>query len=276
MKYIELFESFNKNIKILSTSDNFAKIINPDGKEVEVEFDEDGQWSEWIDPPYVKEVSIVGDDGKYQYTASASTDGQNTFFEINTDYGLEVELMSEVKAREEKRRLKIEAQRLERERIEREKEESIAREIKDQGISRIDYEIRKLAKNQLESQKNRGVSQTGDLTDYALVKVRQFDGEYYTSTYIKVNLSGMSPENLKSNFLAFQDLGMEEVADSIIDGLPQDGEVIDIISKDSDITILYDSLRKYKLKDLKEYLDLMPFGSSVYPVMSIISKYNKS
>jgi len=276
MKYIELFESFNKNIKILSTSDNFAKILNPDGKEVEVEFDEDGQWSEWIDPPYVKEVSIVGDDGKYQYTASASTDDQNTFFEINTDYGLDVEPMSEVKAREEKRRLKIEAQRLERERIEREKEESIAREIKDQGISRIDYEIRKLAKNQLESQKNRGVSQTGDLTDYALVKVRQFDGEYYTSTYIKVNLSGMSPENLKSNFLAFQDLGMEEVADSIIDGLPQDGEVLDIISKDSDVTILYDSLRKYKLKDLKEYLDLMPFGSSVYPVMSIISKYNKS
>lgn len=95
LKYIKrIFESV-KYIDPIEVGDMSIRLINPDGNEVTVDMEEDGEWEEWVEPPYVKAVSVSGDDGKYLYTTSAIGD-PNSGYEIDSNDHIEVELISDV------------------------------------------------------------------------------------------------------------------------------------------------------------------------------------
>ena len=62
LKYIRRINEAVSEVKIISVSDHTVKLINPNGKEVTIEVEEDGSYEDWVDPPYVKEVSVRGED----------------------------------------------------------------------------------------------------------------------------------------------------------------------------------------------------------------------
>ena len=278
LKYIKRLYENDSKVEILSIDGHTVTLISPDGRQEVVEFEEDGEWEEWIDPPYVKEVSISGDGQKYRYYMTGTTDGHNSF-EIEDSSNIDWEPLEKIKAAMAERARKSEESRRLRELAQKEKEDHINREISDRGITRLQYEV----EEQIKSMKNqvdfREIPQDSDLTNYVVAKTRSWDsGEnMYFNSYFKIPLGGQSFEEFESTLNMFKDLGMEEAMSGSFAGIPKDDEVVRIIKKGSDYKIPgYYGENEYTLKNLESYLDMAPFGVSLDPLFWTIHKYNKN
>jgi len=278
MKYIKKIFEVSNNVKILSIDGSRVQLINPDGKEVTVEFEEDGQWSEWVDPPYVKEVSISGDDGKYQYSMGASTDEHGHHFEINTE-DIEWESLDKIREEQARRAKQAEEAREKRELEAQQKAEQIEREILDRGITRLDYEVEK----QIEILNNQAdhfnIPQDSNLTSYAIAKTKFWDPseQMYFNSYFKIPLSGQSFEEFESTLNMFKDLGMEEAMSGTFAGISKDHEVIRILKKGSDSRIAgFSDSNLFTIKNLEPYLDLAPFGVNLDSLFWTVYRYDKN
>ena len=149
LKYIKrIFENFNSS-KVLSISGMNVTILNPDGKEVSIDMEDDGEYEEIVDYHDV-DISVSGEDEKYRYSMSASTDRHRNYIEISSTE-LEVELLSDINAREEKRKV-IDAKWSEDNKIKIADEEArIQKEIKDSGLSKADFNLERNFKNENKS-----------------------------------------------------------------------------------------------------------------------------
>lgn len=140
LKYIKLFENQSNDIEIISIMGTDITLINPDGKKVTVEFDEDGENEDIIDD-YVKEVSMTGYDDKYRYSTWAYSSMDE--LEIPEDADVDFQLISEYEEEQEKRRIKNQE---EREKWQKENDEREARERREiqsrfrkSGMSKEDF-----------------------------------------------------------------------------------------------------------------------------------------
>lgn len=278
LKYIKRLYENDSKVEILSIDGQAVTLISPDGIQEVVEFEEDGEWEEWIDPPYVKEVSISGDGQKYRYYMTGTTDGHNSF-EIEDSSNIDWEPLDKIKAAMAERERKSEESRRLRELAQKEKEDNINREIYDRGITRLQYEV----EEQIKSMKNQAdfkeIPQDSDLTSYVVAKTRSWDsGErMYFNSYFKIPLYGQSFEEFESTLNMFKDLGMEEVMSGSFAGIPKDDEVVRLIKKGSDYRIPgYYGENEYTLKNLESYLDMAPFGVRLDPLFWTVHKHSKN
>jgi hypothetical protein len=146
MKYImRLFEYVN-HAKLLDINDMTVKFINPDGEEVSVEMEPDGEWEEWEEYPYVKSVSVSGSDGKYEYYMSAYGD-EHSGYEIS-DSDFDLMSFEDIKKKEEKRKKENEERhaRLKKEREEHQRQ--YEKDLADSGLSESDYRMELKLKDQ--------------------------------------------------------------------------------------------------------------------------------
>jgi len=259
MKYIKKIFEVSNNVKILSIDGSRVQLINPDGKEVTVEFEEDGQWSDWVDPPYVKEVSISGDDGKYQYSMGASTDEHGHHFEINTE-DIEWETLADVRAREERMQKRHADHMAKVEKERKEEEARVNKEISDLGITRFEYEVRVLLNSYKEPASD---------SNYVIVETESIDDEGFSfSHYWKIR----DPEgDLESTFNTFSDLGLEDTLISYFEDIPKRSRnrIVRVVSAESNESIHKD----IKLRDLKKYIDRFPNGVSLDPLFNLLHRH---
>lgn len=273
LKYIKrIFES-NDSVDIISISGDTVELVRPDGKTVKVSFEEDGEWEDFIDPPYVKAVSMSGQDDKYIYSTSGSTvTGEPA--ELDDDPEIEFELLSEFKEREQ-RMLDRQAESIKRWKQElKDKKDKEEREIARLGISRAEYEFRKFVKSELDKANRNSVSQKGNIEEYAIVKTRYKDNSYdgyWSNDYFKVSLQGMTIDEFRSTLITFEDLGLFEASDAIIEGIPEGHEVSEIFSSNSDHQFATWDSKSFTIKGEIDYIKRLPFGSSLHKLVLAIS-----
>jgi hypothetical protein len=139
LKYIRRINEALSEVKIISVSDHTVKLINPNGKEVTIEVEEDGSYEDWVDPPYVKEVSVRGEDDTYQYGMTAQTDEHGSHFEIMTEYDIDVKTLVEVRQEEEARRIKNQEWKDAMNLKAQKDADALNIEIESSGLSKEDY-----------------------------------------------------------------------------------------------------------------------------------------
>ena len=278
LKYIKRIYENTSQVRILDIKGDEVTLISPDGVEETVEFEEDGQWEEWIDPPYVKEVSISADGSKYRYYMSASKE-EHGDFEIDETMGIEWESLDKIREEEERRAKQAEEAREKRELEAQQKAEQIEREILDRGITRLDYEVEK----QIEILNNQAdhfnIPQDSNLTSYVIAKTQGWDSgdQMYFNSYFKIPLGGLSFEEFESTLNMFKDLGMEEAMSGTFAGIPKNHEVVRILKKGSDFRIAgFSDSNLFTLKNLEPYLDLAPFGVNLDSLLWTMYRYNKN
>lgn len=272
-----MYENTSK-VKILNVKSSDVTLISPDGVEETVTFDEDGQWEEWLDPPYVKEVSVSGDGSKYRYYMSATKE-EHGDFEIDETYGIEWESLDKIREEEERRSKQAQDARRKRELDAQQKAEQIEREILDRGITRLDYEVEKQIEILNNQADHSNIPQDSNLKSYAIAKTQGWDSgdQMYFNSYFKIPLDGLSFEEFESTLNMFKDLGMEEAMSGTFAGIPKNHEVVQILKKGSDSKIAgFSDSNLFTLKNLEPYLDLAPFGVSLDPLFWTIHKYNKN
>jgi hypothetical protein len=265
-------------VKILNIKGDEVTLISPDGIEETVTFDEDGQWEEWVDPPYVKEVSVSADGSEYRYYMSASK-MEHGDLEIDKTSEIEWESLDEIRKEEDRRsKLAIEAKK-KRELEETERIKRIEQDIKKIGITRLDYEVKKQIEILNNQANHSNIPQNSNLTDYAIAKTRVWDPSerMYFNSYFKIPLSGQSFEDFESTLNMFKDLGMEEAMSGTFAGIPSNHEVIQIFKKGSDLKIsAYSSSDTFTFQYLKPYIDLAPFGVNLDSLFWTIYKHDKN
>lgn len=278
LKYIKRIFEKSSQVSIVSAEGNEVTLINPEGDQETVTFKEDGSWEDWIDPPYVKQVSVSADGDKYRYYASASTDG-HSYFEIDETDEIEWESLDLLKKKREERIKSEQEERARRENIARLELEREEREIEERGITRFDYELEKEIERMKEVAIYRDIPQDSSLESYAIAKTRSFDQDdkMYFSYYYKIPLHGMSFEEFESTLDMFKNLGMEDAMAGTFKGIPPHHEVVRIIKKDSDDLIPGDSNSSpISLKQAEAYLNQAPFGVMLYSLFRLIHKYHKN
>lgn len=265
LKYIKLFES-SGNVEVISIDSNKVTLVNPDGKEVTVEFEEDGQWSEWVDPPYVKEVSVSGEDGTYEYYMSAQTDEHGSYFEIDSE-NIDWDSLEDVRSQEEERKKKHTEHMARVERERREEEERINREVEERGITRLDYEIERIVK-EYDSSKYLP-EQPDPNSPYVLVESQSIDEDGFTLSHFWKILD--ENEDLESTFNTFSELGMEDALLTYFKQIPKRARdrIVRLISPDSNETI-FDGI---KLRDVKKYIDRFQYGVSLDRLFLLLDRY---
>ena len=261
LKYIKrIFESLDE-FKLISSSQLTAKISRPDGKIVTIEFDEDGEFEEEVDPPYVSEVSISGVDDDYRYTTSAYKSVGDDY-EIIDDYGVDAEPLSEYQKRVDARKNKT------KELMQQLKQKELDKKNKaiELGISEKDYRFQLHLEQSRDEVKRRGISQDGDLSKYAIAKTRYYDGEYMNTAYFKINMIGMEFSELESNYYTLVELGL---SDTMLEDIPPGHELSRFIESNSENPIEYG----ISPKDAIKYISQLPFGADIYHTLYILTKY---
>ena len=207
LKHIRrIFESTSP-ITVTGVDGKKVTLINPDGKHVTIEVEEDGNYSEYIDS-YTKEISVSGEDGTYNYGMTAMTDDHDTYFEIMTEYDIEVETLDELKKQKERsiesnRKWQVKNQiRLDNE--ERERNDI----VKKSGLSALDYASEERLEQSISSDYYKKLNSDIDKDEtFRLAKIyRQYfdeDGKFddYETFYLKVpffNTSGIVDDDIFS------------------------------------------------------------------------------
>ena len=186
MKYLRsIFESLNK-VEVTGVSGFSVDILNPDGKKVNVKMEVDGEWEDWVDPPYTKAVSISGSDDTYEYYMTAYGDENSGYDieELDIDYKKLSEIENDRKEREAKNKIRMEELDKERE-IEKEKRKNL---ILKSGLSEIDYSREELLKRQLDSDRLKELIKLVDSTNYVIAKVREtefYEGKPESSDIVR-------------------------------------------------------------------------------------------
>jgi hypothetical protein len=284
LKYIKRMFEQSGQVSIVSIDKDDVTLISPDGDQETVTFEEDGSWEDWIDPPWVKHVSVSADGDRYRYYAVASTDDIGTYLEIDENSTIEWESLDLIKKKNDERIKSEEEARLRREkeaRLELEREE---REIAERGITRFDYELEKEIERMKDVANLNNIPQDSRLDDYAFAVASQIDREYdmWLNYFYKIPLHGMSFEEFESTLNMFKDLGMEEAMAGTFKGIPTHLTVTKIIKKDSDEPLpVYllpsrDNSSPISLKQAEEYLNLAPFGVALNFLFKLIHEYRKN
>jgi hypothetical protein len=204
LKYIRRIFENTSPIDIISVNGKKVTLLNPDGKQVTIEVEEDGNYSEYIDS-YTKEVSVSGDDGTYQYGMTASTDRHDNHFEIMTDYDIDVESIEEVTKRKEKQRISFNKRQSEY-KIQQDNEASKRDElIAKSGLSRDAWlkeeQIKQLNNNNVYIELNKDTNPDSDIILIELIHMSYDEDsikpEYIDSSLIKypVPLNPLNPDD---------------------------------------------------------------------------------
>ena len=278
LKYIKRIYENTSQVRILDIKGDEVTLISPDGVEETVIFEEDGQWEEWVDPPYVKEVSVSADGSKYRYYMSASKE-EHGDFEIDETMGVEWESLDNIREEQARRAKQAEEAREKRELEAQQKAEQIEREILDRGITRLDYEVEKQIEILNAQAVHFNIPQDSNLTSYAIAKTKSWDSSerMYFNSYFKIPLGGQSFEEFESTLNMFKDLGMEEAMSGTFAGISKDHEVVRILKRGSDSRIAgFSSSDLFTLDYLEPYLDLAPFGVNLDSLFWTVYRYDKN
>lgn len=254
LKYIKrLFESINY-IDPINIEGMKITLINPDGRQVTVEMEEDGEWEEWIESPYIKAVSVSGDDGTYVYTTSAIGDDYSGY-EIDKSDNIEFESIESIKDRSD-------AKRKERDIILSKSKLDYQHDLKKSNLSKSDYDKEEFLKRQLNSDYldtlQRGIGES----DYAIAMVlkKEYDSETGKLDYSHIR-------KYKIPIPEYIDLDSEGYLDAMdllgIEFNPEDSlKSVGIINKKEKYMGL-ESPKKYKELDTRNYLDRAPFYADI-------------
>lgn len=231
LKHIQRLFEHSNDVKILSIDDYKVTFINPDGEQVVVDMYPDGDWEDWIDPPYVKSVSISGDDGKYKYSMSAETDEEGTYLEID-NYDLNVESLEDIEKRKKQAAIKAEFRRKQQEEENQKRREQWLKDVEASGLSESDYSkekrLQELLNNPILKQKNKEVDPD------SLFKLAKIEHYYYDEkgrvedvdhTYIKIPINAVGdidPSDQEYDQMADM-LGLGTSDDEIMELLKEKG-----------------------------------------------------
>lgn len=265
MKYIKsynIFEDINDS-KIINIEGDKVTLINPEGKTVTIEIEEDGEYSEWIDPPYVKEISVSGDDDTYRYSMSAQTDDNNSFLEIDTDT-LEIEKLSDIKDRENKIKAKNEEFRLQQKRLREIEAEQYKKDLEESGLSEDDFRKEERLKdlNLRYAELQKGIEHTGMVL--ALVE----EPSYYEGKLEEINIALIKVPSLEIPEMEKDDDVYDEMVELLggpsIEDIEKDLRDKNKIRKQDN---LKDLIYTSKIKDPRNYLGRAPYYADVYDLI---------